>query len=56
MKTRTLPPELLDKMNAYWRAASYRSVGQFSLRDNPLLREPLKKEHVNSMVPMAAGK
>jgi xylulose-5-phosphate/fructose-6-phosphate phosphoketolase len=33
-------------MNAYWRAANYLSVGQIYLYDNPLLREPLKLEHV----------
>jgi len=33
-------------MNAYWRAANYLSVGQIYLLDNPLLREPLRLEHV----------
>ena len=32
--------------NAYWRAANYLSVGQIYLLANPLLREPLKPEHV----------
>ena len=41
-----LSPELLSKMNAYWHAANYLSVGQIYLLDNPLLREPLKVEHV----------
>ncbi|MEG4285866.1 phosphoketolase family protein [Microcoleus sp. A006_D1] len=36
----------LHKMNAYWRAANYLSVGQIYLLDNPLLKEPLKLEHV----------
>jgi xylulose-5-phosphate/fructose-6-phosphate phosphoketolase len=36
----------LHKMNAYWRAANYLSVGQIYLLDNPLLKEPLKIEHV----------
>ncbi len=36
-------PELID---AYWRAANYLSVGQIYLLDNPLLREPLRAEHV----------
>ena len=36
-----LTAELLNKMDAYWRAANYLSVGQIYLRDNPLLREPL---------------
>jgi xylulose-5-phosphate/fructose-6-phosphate phosphoketolase len=34
-------PELLKKMDAYWRAANYLSVGQIYLYDNPLLKEPL---------------
>jgi xylulose-5-phosphate/fructose-6-phosphate phosphoketolase len=41
-----LSPELLRKMNAYWRAANYLSVGQIYLHDNPLLKEALKLEHV----------
>ena len=41
-----LSPELLSKINAYWRAANYLSVGQIYLYDNPLLKEPLKPEHV----------
>lgn len=44
--TETLSPDLLDRMNAYWRAANYLSVGQIYLRDNPLLEEPLRLEHV----------
>ncbi len=46
MTTKTLSAELLQKMNAYWRAANYLSVGQIYLYDNPLLKEPLKLEHV----------
>ena len=41
-----LTPELLEKMNAYWRAANYLSVGQIYLYDNPLLKKPLTLEHV----------
>lgn len=41
-----LSTEELDLMNAWWRAANYLSVGQVYLLDNPLLREPLKIEHV----------
>jgi xylulose-5-phosphate/fructose-6-phosphate phosphoketolase len=41
-----LSAEEVHKMNAYWRAANYLSVGQIYLYDNPLLREPLKLEHV----------
>lgn len=46
----TLSPELLRKINAYWRAANYLSVGQIYLHDNPLLKEPLKMEHVKPLV------
>jgi xylulose-5-phosphate/fructose-6-phosphate phosphoketolase len=45
-----LSPELLQKINAYWRAANYLSVGQMYLRDNPLLRDPLKTEHIKHML------
>src|SRR5437763_16581945 len=41
-----LAPQELSRMNRYWRAANYFSVGQIYLHDNPLLREPLKLEHV----------
>ena len=41
-----LDAEELRKIDAYWRAANYLSVGQIYLLDNPLLKEPLKKEHV----------
>ena len=50
MNTNTLTPELLHKMNAYWRAANYLSVGQIYLYDNPLLKEPLKLSHVKPLV------
>ena len=33
-------------IDAYWRAANYLTVGQIYLRDNPLLREPLRPEHI----------
>ena len=42
----TLSPDLLEKMDAYWRAANYLSVGQIYLKDNPLLESPLKLEHI----------
>jgi xylulose-5-phosphate/fructose-6-phosphate phosphoketolase len=38
----------LRRMDAYWRAANYLSVGQIYLLDNPLLREPLRPQHVKS--------
>lgn len=41
-----LSEEQLEKMHAYWRAANYLSVGQIYLYDNPLLKEPLKQEHI----------
>src|SRR5437762_10812545 len=42
----TLTPDLLARMDAYWRAANYLSVGQIYLLDNPLLREPLNTAHI----------
>ena len=42
----TLTREEADKMNAYWRAANYLSVGQIYLYDNPLLKIPLTIDHV----------
>src|SRR5947209_4575658 len=42
----TITPELLARMDAYWRAANYLSVGQIYLLDNPLLRQPLQVQHV----------
>jgi xylulose-5-phosphate/fructose-6-phosphate phosphoketolase len=41
-----LDPEELRLIDAYWRAANYLSVGQIYLLDNPLLKEPLRPEHV----------
>jgi xylulose-5-phosphate/fructose-6-phosphate phosphoketolase len=38
--------EELRRLDAYWRAANYLSVGQIYLLDNPLLREPLRREHI----------
>ena len=46
IKNKPLSPDLLRKMNAYWRAANYLSVGQIYLYDNPLLKKPLTLEHV----------
>src|SRR5437867_1102018 len=45
-KTKTLSPELLRKLHAWWRAANYLSVGQIYLYDNPLLKRPLKRTHI----------
>jgi phosphoketolase len=41
-----LSPEMLAKMNAYWRAANYLSVGQIYLKDDPLLERPLTLDDV----------
>ena len=41
-----LAPDELEKLDAYWRAANYLSLGQIYLLANPLLREPLQKEHI----------
>jgi len=41
-----LSPELLARMDAWWRAANYLSVGQIYLFDNPLLRRPLTRDHI----------
>ena len=41
-----LSGEELRKINAYWRACNYLAAGMIYLRDNPLLREPLKTEHI----------
>jgi xylulose-5-phosphate/fructose-6-phosphate phosphoketolase len=45
-ENRVLSAEELRKMDAYWRAANYLSVGQIYLYDNPLLKEPLRLEHI----------
>jgi xylulose-5-phosphate/fructose-6-phosphate phosphoketolase len=50
MKNNTLSPELLDKIDAYWRAANYLSVGQIYLYDNPLLKRPLTLADVKHML------
>jgi xylulose-5-phosphate/fructose-6-phosphate phosphoketolase len=44
----TAPPDrdVLSRIDAYWRAANYLSVGQIYLYDNPLLREPLSTKHI----------
>src|SRR3990167_3347046 len=46
MTTKTLSAELLHKMDGYWRAANYLSVGQIYLFDNPLLKRPLTLDHI----------
>src|SRR5579871_5446184 len=41
-----LSEDLLAKMNAYWRAANYLSVGQIYLKDNPMLHRPLTLDDI----------
>jgi len=43
-----LDNEALSKMHAYWRACNYLAAGMIYLRDNPLLREPLRPEHIKN--------
>ncbi|MFS8608283.1 MAG: phosphoketolase, partial [Gammaproteobacteria bacterium] len=45
-ETEDTTAQLLERMDAYWRAANYLSVGQIYLMANPLLKEPLRPEHV----------
>lgn len=47
---KTLTSELLQKIDAYWRAANYLSVGQIYLYDNPLLRRPLEVTDIKHML------
>ena len=42
--------EMLNKIDAYWRAANYLAAGQLYLLDNPLLKEPLKPEHIKKKI------
>ena len=46
IQQQALPDDELGLIDAYWRAANYLSVGQIYLLDNPLLKEPLKLEHI----------
>jgi len=50
MTTATLTTDMLRKINAYWRAANYVSVGQIYLYDNPLLKRPLDISDVKPLV------
>lgn len=50
MKSNTLSPDLLHKIDAYWRAANYLSVGQIYLFDNPLLKRPLELADVKHLL------
>lgn len=46
LEKQPLCQEMLDKIDAYWRAANYLSAGQLYLLDNPLLKEPLTMDHI----------
>jgi xylulose-5-phosphate/fructose-6-phosphate phosphoketolase len=46
LRSNPLSPDELHKIDAYWRACNYLSVGMIYLRANPLLREPLQAEHI----------
>jgi xylulose-5-phosphate/fructose-6-phosphate phosphoketolase len=46
----SISQDVLHKINDYWQAANYLSVGQIYLFENPLLREPLKPEHIKPML------
>jgi xylulose-5-phosphate/fructose-6-phosphate phosphoketolase len=46
MNTQPLAPDLLEKMDAWWRAANYLSIGQIYLYDNPLLKKQLALEQI----------
>ena len=46
--THELSTEELRKIGAYWRACNYLAATMIYLRDNPLLREPLKPEHIKN--------
>jgi len=50
-----LTPEMLGKMNRYWRAANYLCIGQIYLFENPLLREPLKAEQIKTKAARTLG-
>jgi xylulose-5-phosphate/fructose-6-phosphate phosphoketolase len=47
-KQETLSPDLLAKLDAYWRACNYLAAGMIYLMDNPLLREPLRPEAIKN--------
>ena len=50
-----LSDDLLQRMDAYWRAANYLAVGQIYLYDNPLLAEPLAPEHIKPQAARPLG-
>ena len=50
MSGTTVSNDVLKKMDAYWRASNYLSVGQIYLRNNPLLRRPLEMGDIKKML------
>ncbi len=50
LRKETLSPDLLNKIDSYWRAANYLSVAQIYLYDNPLLKRPLKLSDIKPLV------
>ena len=50
LKRKEISLDMISKINAYWRAANYLSVGQIYLCGNPLMQEPLKLEHIKKML------
>ena len=47
-KPQMLSDNNLQQLHAWWRAANYLAVGMIYLQDNPLLREPLRPEHIKN--------
>ena len=50
LEKKPMNDEMLQKMDAYWRAANYLSAGQLYLLDNPLMRTPLTMEHIKKKI------
>ena len=50
LEKQPLSQEMLEKMNAYWRAANYLSAGQLYLLDNPLLKKPLTMDQIKQKI------
>ena len=46
--TSSLSEQELQQLDSWWRAANYLAVGMIYLQANPLLREPLKPEHIKN--------
>jgi xylulose-5-phosphate/fructose-6-phosphate phosphoketolase len=50
LEKQPLSQEMLDKMDAYWRASNYLSAGQLYLLDNPLLKKPLSMDQIKKKI------